>query len=997
MDETELMNLINRLNSGLSLTTDELRRLSQATGMSSQRLTQFSNDLRAQGRAANQQLTSFAVNLGSASKSVGSFETGLDAVISTMSGLASIVPVVGTQLSGSIQLLGNLIKGTASAFTDLANVGALTADGMKGIQDQFIKSGMTLDGFKAVVTANSATLAKFGGTVGQGADQFSSIVGRIAMDYDGVGMDLRRLGIMTDAIGESTAAFVEQQTRLGLSQRKSSAALTQGAVQFTKEMDLLQKVTGMTRREIQAQQDAALSEARFRATIDEMVTNNQEGASKALLDFQTQLGRVSPQLAQAFRDSVTGYLSSPAARMGFVVTNGAMQDIAERLKSGGITTQDALTELQASVKDNIPFLRDQAQAIGNQNEILGEYANLSDFANAKIKDGLVLAEKTQRQQVSGQDELTNNTVVAAQEFEKFSRALSIFGFAVMPYTVKVVEKFASVMNDAIGIIGKVLGFDLPGFTESGRPGETAAPTGPAGTPRPTVTTPQLQQAAKDVGAAKERQQQAETQRIDTLKDISAVENEIKILQDQQRRGQNVKAQLEAAEKRLAELKQQNVRNAEEQLAADRAKKDADQRATEESQRRARMMIRQRELEYEIQRNTESIRDFTKRKEESERELAKPGIGGFRAAQLRDTIRITNNQILDAENQLKKHTEELANVRRELVKTEAPLPVLNNQLDRTLSTAIMIAESGMRNIESEVKDAAGKKTLSRTYGLGQFTKSTAESVIASAPESSPLRGKTFEEFRRDPKLQEEAVKLLIASKQAELKAMGLKGTDVETYMSYFLGSEGFKKLAPHRGTDTPLSQVMSPEALEANREMLNPRGRAAIRTVADLEFEMQRRLNRAYAEIDKVKKEKEKQNTSAPDKVSQASPLTADVAMMAQGGIVGQRTNTVLGERGPEAVIPLSGGRFVPVKMDNTFKTFASDVRTIVEQLQVEGPTTAGGLKEVIANLALEVNKLNTRTMSTDSAPVLASLMEQMVNLQRDSNSTNSRILQMARG
>ena len=36
--------------------------------------------------------------------------------------------------------------------------------------------------------------------------------------------------------------------------------------------------------------------------------------------------------------------------------------------------------------------------------------------------------------------------------------------------------------------------------------------------------------------------------------------------------------------------------------------------------------------------------------------------------------------------------------------------------------------------------------------------------------------------------------------------------------------------------------------------------------------------------------------------------------MATGGIVRSRTDAIIGEAGPEAVIPLSGGRYIPVQL-----------------------------------------------------------------------------------
>jgi hypothetical protein len=84
----------------------------------------------------------------------------------------------------------------------------------------------------------------------------------------------------------------------------STDQLTAGSKQYALELDQLSKVTGMSRDAIQKQQDAALSEGRFRAQYDELINSGRTKEAKALMDLQTRMQSFDAELGQGIRDLV---------------------------------------------------------------------------------------------------------------------------------------------------------------------------------------------------------------------------------------------------------------------------------------------------------------------------------------------------------------------------------------------------------------------------------------------------------------------------------------------------------------------------------------------------------------------------------------------------------------------------------------------------------------------------------------------------------------------
>ena len=415
-------------------------------------------------------LGSFAGAITSGSRSFNDLVPIIDGVASGLSALADSIPLAGGVLSASIKLVAegskfmlNQLEQSVQAFNTVAKAGGLLEDGMTGVYRGFLESGMQLEAYTRTIESNSMALARFGLTVGDGREKFTRFLGTIVDSR--AGDELRRIGFTTDQIGETAAAFVTQQTRLGLSQRKTQAQLSMETVRYTRELDLLSKLTGQQREEIINQQDAALSEGRFRATTDRMIAQGNERSAKALLDFQTQVSAISPELGAAVRDTASGFINSENAIKGFNSSGGAIVGIVDALKTGQIDTATALERLQDATQAAESRQRDFASAVGDGQDVFVKYAEISDFNRALVEGSSMRAQAAQDGQTEGTDALTTSTVDAQRNMEQLGRQLNNFGFQVMPQAATAVELFTGALNEFVNYISDELGIALPNITQ----------------------------------------------------------------------------------------------------------------------------------------------------------------------------------------------------------------------------------------------------------------------------------------------------------------------------------------------------------------------------------------------------------------------------------------------------------------------------------------------------------------------------------------------------
>jgi hypothetical protein len=405
-------------------------------------------------------LAGFAVNVGKGDTSFKSLNTVVDIASNALAGMAKAIPYAGEALAAGIKATAEASKfmldqldQTTKAFNDLARVGALTEAGMSGLQRQFIQSGLTLTSFQKQVSDNAQALARFRGMAGDGADAFSEIAGKLTRGSDD---SLRRLGMSADQIGESTAAYVTQQTRLGLAQGRSNADLAAGTKAYAIELDALQKVTGQSREAIQKQQDAALSESRFRANYDEMVAQGREKEANQLLKLQTQLQGFGGDLGQGVRDLLSG-AGTDAARQITASTGGAAQQILNRVKEGQIDSTEAAIELQNAMRANASAQRNNAKYVEKGSSAFADYAQVSDFVNAKIVNGQLVADRQSKQMTKGQDQLTDTTVDAEKALQGMNIEMQRLGFTFLPQAGKAVDAMTKSMNKFIEFVNEKIG------------------------------------------------------------------------------------------------------------------------------------------------------------------------------------------------------------------------------------------------------------------------------------------------------------------------------------------------------------------------------------------------------------------------------------------------------------------------------------------------------------------------------------------------------------
>ncbi len=229
-------------------------------------------------------------------------------------------------------------------YQDLAQSGAAASDGMTGLFEDAKKLGLSMNEigqYTELIAANSKDLALFSGTVFEGRQQFADMGKSMEQYREG----LMNAGMTQEQINAGAMGYLKLQSRVGLSQNKTTTELADGAKKYLVEMDALSKVTGESRKAMEDQMEAARSEERFAAKLQELRSQGPEGVARAkeLELTNILLAKENKQLAQGFRDTSTGMITTEAAQKAMLVTQRQVMVQSDRMSNGLAKAGEAAT------------------------------------------------------------------------------------------------------------------------------------------------------------------------------------------------------------------------------------------------------------------------------------------------------------------------------------------------------------------------------------------------------------------------------------------------------------------------------------------------------------------------------------------------------------------------------------------------------------------------------------------------------------------------------
>ena len=337
-----------------------------------------------------------------------------------------------------LETLGGSLDYNISTFRELSQVGATFGKSLIDMRLTAQAATLPLGEFAGLVADNSAALASLFGTTEAGIRNlgtFSKAIRDKALQEGLFG-----LGVTTEELNDYLGTFLERQRFADQRSQMTEAQVRDATIKYTKELDILAKVTGIQRKQIddtvKAQQsDAILQRALTGLTEDQKIQANS---------FLAVLRNVNPALADNAK--VLMETGAPLDEFGekLIGTNGDLGNILVNFKDlirEGKTVPEILAMMNKSSKGFIGSFDQATIAFGG----LGDVAD----TNQRLASLNVDQIEALKQQVAEEKELLKVLAPFNEEMRKLKTA---FG--------NIQTEFLSTITPAIGSIADFLTGDF---------------------------------------------------------------------------------------------------------------------------------------------------------------------------------------------------------------------------------------------------------------------------------------------------------------------------------------------------------------------------------------------------------------------------------------------------------------------------------------------------------------------------------------------------------
>jgi len=421
------------------------------TSISSTKLTTAQNNL------------TFATNLANVSfygliESTKQLATGQATMSGVLANFANMPGILGDVVKGFVALVA-FQETNFKSYQAMSSAGVNFSGSLTNMRMAAQNSYMTLESFSKLMTANSESLAKMGGTANDGAVAFAKVSnGLISSD---LGSKLLALGYTTDQVNDGLVNYIAISGGRTAEEMKNTKALAQGAAEYLTELDSLAEITGKSREQ---QEQALKEESANQAYQSYLLTLDEEGKKKANVAMAEALAKGGKGAAQALQSQLMGLPPMTKAAQEFTAVapkmaaaNNKMANAVNDASKGVGDIKKAGNELGVAANQTKKDLNQTGNALIMQGGTFSQtIGTIFGTANRNAQQGVNNLEDAERQRKEIGDRQAERAESQAATMAETDKNLKELGQSIMT----LVSPIVSLLTPVIGFLAdhmKLLG------------------------------------------------------------------------------------------------------------------------------------------------------------------------------------------------------------------------------------------------------------------------------------------------------------------------------------------------------------------------------------------------------------------------------------------------------------------------------------------------------------------------------------------------------------
>lgn len=321
----------------------------------------YTNALNYSIKSLGTSIKNLGFDMAAGAKGASVFNSSIESGADVVSKVASQFGILGTVVGGVIKAFGFFLGAVNKqsdalykSYQDISRAGAIGQGGMTEVYNSMRKFGYTVDelgNLSTLLKENSKNFGLFTSSAVAGSRQFSDIADSI--QNSGLRKQFFNLGMTVDDINNGIAGYIVQEGKLGQLRGRDQAELTKSSAAYIREMEILTRLTGQTRQEMEQQREQALQIDAFYAGLKDLPKEAREEALKAF----NMASSISPKMAAEFAANFNGVItgatdllmstSGESLKYGreFILAGGKAVDLMQGLSDAGARSQEVTDAL----------------------------------------------------------------------------------------------------------------------------------------------------------------------------------------------------------------------------------------------------------------------------------------------------------------------------------------------------------------------------------------------------------------------------------------------------------------------------------------------------------------------------------------------------------------------------------------------------------------------------------------------------------------------------
>jgi hypothetical protein len=376
-----------------------------------------------------------------------------------LTNMATMLPGPIAALAKGLSSLAAFQEGMLTQYQTLTKAGVNFGGSLTQLRLAASQTYMTMEQFTQLVSTNSDTLSRMGGTVDQGARSFVTLSNSLLKSAEGTG--LRALGYTTAEVNQGMLDYINITGGRNKKELQNTAEITKGTTEYLSQLDELAQITGKTKE----QQAQALKEANQNAAIQAKLAGMDEkqklAYNRGLAEMEAKFGKAGREMYQA---QVLGIppMTEAAQKLTALApevskASQGMADVAKRGGTAAETMQYSAKATEGAVKASERF-GNVTGAMSFQGGVLAEtMMNLTKTSTQASQQGRETASKELEARAKVIEEQKKRQESEAAAAVKTQQTLQEIGQKLLAAFMPVVEVGLKIVNAIAPLAPYIMG------------------------------------------------------------------------------------------------------------------------------------------------------------------------------------------------------------------------------------------------------------------------------------------------------------------------------------------------------------------------------------------------------------------------------------------------------------------------------------------------------------------------------------------------------------